>query len=294
MFLNRANIGHANYASTAFAIVLVLSILFNGDPIVSAQHRQVELNHPAAIFSSQEPRQVELNHPAAIVSSQEPRQVELNHPTAIVSSQEPVQSPGRFRCTDGSLVGRGSDCPSDECPVCTNNHLVQCTPETFRHTQENDRIGTFLNCADGKSFPSSHFFGCHEFQPVKKYYTEKVFNNYFPYNPVSSNIPYYVSIFTNKNAYKIGENVEILLKNTGSRPLVFTTANSRLEIRNLGTGQSFLLNMPIPFVLSPEETNTITWNQHDTTEQQVNSGNYVVTVYWGQIYNTATFSVSGK
>jgi hypothetical protein len=78
------------------------------------------------------------------------------------------------------------------------------------------------------------------------------------------------------------------------RPLVFTTANSRLEIRNLGTGQSFLLNMPIPFVLSPEETNTITWNQYDTIEQQVNSGNYVVTVYWGQIYNTATFSVSGK
>jgi hypothetical protein len=278
MFLNHVNIGHANYALTAFAIVLVLSILFNGDPIVSAQHRHVELNHPTAI-----------------VSSQEPRQVELNHPTAIVSSQEPVQSSGRFRCTDGSLVGRGSDCPSDECPVSTNNHLVQCTPETFRHNQENDRIGNFLNCADGEIFPSSHFFGCHEFQPVKKYYTEKVFNNYFQYNPQSSNIPYYVSIFANKNAYKTGENVEILLKNTGSRPLVFTTANSRLEIRNLGTGQSFLLNMPIPFVLSPEQTNTITWNQHDTTEQQqVNSGNYVVTVYWGQIYNTATFSVSGK
>ena len=95
-----------------------------------------------------------------------------------------------------------------------------------------------------ESFPSSHFFGCHEFQPVKEYYTEKVFNNYFQYNPLSSNIPYYVSIFTDKNAYKIGENVEIFLKNTGSKPLVFTSTNSRLEIRNLGTGQSFLLNMP--------------------------------------------------
>jgi hypothetical protein len=69
MFLNRANIGHANYALTAFAIVLVLSILFNGDPIVSAQHRQVELNHPTAIVSAQH-RQVELNHPTAIVSAQ--------------------------------------------------------------------------------------------------------------------------------------------------------------------------------------------------------------------------------
>ena len=46
MIYNRANIGHVNYALTAFAIVLVLSILFNGDPIVSAQHRQVELESP--------------------------------------------------------------------------------------------------------------------------------------------------------------------------------------------------------------------------------------------------------
>ena len=38
MIYNRANIGHVNYALTAFALVLVLSILFNGDPIVSAQH----------------------------------------------------------------------------------------------------------------------------------------------------------------------------------------------------------------------------------------------------------------
>ena len=106
----------------------------------------------------------------------------------------------------------------------------------------------FLHCANKESFPSYHFFGCHEFQPIKEYHTEKVFNNYFQYNPSNSNIPYYVSIFADKNAYKIGENVEIFLKNTGSKPLVFTSRNSRLEIRNLGTGQSFLLNMPVPFV----------------------------------------------
>ena len=51
MIYNRANIGHVNYALTAFAIVLVLSILFNGDPIVSAQHRQVESNHPTVCIS---------------------------------------------------------------------------------------------------------------------------------------------------------------------------------------------------------------------------------------------------
>ena len=154
MIYNRANIGHVNYALTAFAIILVLSILFSGYPIAFAQGpRQVGLNHP--IVSSQEPRQVELNHPIAIVSSQGPRQVGLNHPIAfaqgprqvelnhpIVFAQGPRESSGHFRCTDGSLVGQGSECASDECPVSTSNHLVQCTPQTFRHNQVNDRIGT--------------------------------------------------------------------------------------------------------------------------------------------------------
>jgi len=243
MIYNRANIGHVNYALTAFAIILAFSILFSGYPIAFAQG--------------------------------------------------PRESSGQFRCTDGSLVGQGSECASDECPVSTGNHLVQCIPQTFRHNQVNDRMGHFLHCANKESFTSYHFFGCHDFQPIKEYYTEKVFNN-FQYNPSGSNIPYYVSIFADKNAYKIGENVEIFLKNTGSKPLVFTSTNSRLEIRNLGTGQSFLLNMPVPFVLSPGETNTIRWNQHNTTEQQVNSGNYTITIFWDQINSSAAFSISGK
>ena len=131
--------------------------------------------------------------------------------------------------------------------MSTSNHLVQCTPQTFRHNQVNDGMGRFLHCANKESIASFHFFGCHEFQPIKEYYTEKVFNNYFQYNPSTSNIPY-MSLFTDKNVYKIGENVEIFLKNTGSKPLVFTILDSRLEIRNLGTGESFLLNMPVPFV----------------------------------------------
>ena len=259
MIYNLANIGHVNYALTSFAIILILSILFSGDPIALAQG---------------------------------PRQVELNHPIAF--AQGPRESIGHFRCTDGSLVGQGSECSSDECPVSTSNHLVQCTPQTFRYNQVNDRMGHFLHCASKESFPSYHFFGCHEFQPIKEYHREKVFNNYFQYNPSNSNIPYYVSIFADKNAYKIGENVEIFLKNTGSKPLVFTSTNSRLEIRNLGTGESFLLNMPVPFVLSPGETNTITWNQHNTAEQEVNSGNYAVTIFWDQMNSSAAFSISGK
>ena len=94
-------------------------------------------------------------------------------------------------------------------------------------------MGRFLSVCKMRVLLASHFFGCHEFQPIKEYYTEKVFNNYFQYNPSTSNIPYYVSIFADKNVYKIGENVEIFLKNTGSKPLVFTGPNSRLEIRNL-------------------------------------------------------------
>ena len=161
MSYNRANIGHVNYAFTAFTMILVLSILFSGDPIAFAQGpRHVELNHPIAfaqgprqvgldhpIASAQGPRQVELNHP--IASAQGPRHVELNHPIAF--AQEPRESSGHFRCPDGSLVGQGSECAADECPVSTSNHLVQCTPQTFRHNQVNDRMGHFLHCANNDS-----------------------------------------------------------------------------------------------------------------------------------------------
>jgi hypothetical protein len=93
MIYNLANIGHVNYALTSFAIILILSILFSGDPIALAQG----------------PRQVEHNHPIAF--AQGPRQVELNHPIAF--AQGPRESIGHFRCTDGSLVGQGSECSSD-------------------------------------------------------------------------------------------------------------------------------------------------------------------------------------
>ena len=119
MIYNLANIGHVNYALTGFAIILVLSILFSGDPIAFAQGpRQVELDHPIAF--AQGPRQVELDHPIAF--AQGPRQVELDHPIAF--AQGPRESIGHFRCTDGSIVGQGSECSSDECPVSTSNHLV--------------------------------------------------------------------------------------------------------------------------------------------------------------------------
>ena len=56
MIYNRSNIGNANYTLIAFAIILVLSILFINYPIASAQRpSQSGLNNP--ITFAQGPRQ---------------------------------------------------------------------------------------------------------------------------------------------------------------------------------------------------------------------------------------------
>ena len=87
MIHNLANIGHVNYAVTAFTIILVLSNLFSSNPIAFAQGpRQVGLNHP--IVFAQGPRQVGLNHP--ITFAQGPRQVGLNHPIAFAQGPRQV------------------------------------------------------------------------------------------------------------------------------------------------------------------------------------------------------------
>src|SRR6476659_1415379 len=165
MIYHRANIGHLNCALTASTVILVLSILYSGDPIAFAQG----------------PRQVGLNQPIAF--AQGPRQVGLNQPIAF--AQGPRESSGHFRCTDGSLVGQCSECPSDQCPASTSNHVVQCTPHTFRPNQVNDRMVHFPHCANKENLTSYHFYGCHEFRPIKEHYTQKVLNTYFQYNPSS-------------------------------------------------------------------------------------------------------------
>jgi len=122
-----------NCALTASTVILVLSILYSGDPISFAQG---------------------------------PRQVGFNQPIAF--AQGPRESSDHFRCTDGSLVGQGSECSSDRAPVSASNHVVQCTPHTFRPNQVNDRMGHFPHCANQENHPSYHFYGCHEFQPIKE------------------------------------------------------------------------------------------------------------------------------
>jgi len=291
--------------------------VFSNKPIIAGQinHQtttsnqgsaagQVQFNHP--MVSKEVPAPVQTSHQATtsnqgsaagqvqfshpITSSQGPRQLQFTHP--VTSSQGPVseQGIGHYRCSDGSLVGQASECTYDECPASAGNHLVQCSPEIVRHNQDNDRSGQLQGCAD----TSSHFFRCHEFPTIKRYVTEKVFNKYFQYNTISSSsISPFITITTDKNVYNIGDNVKIFFQNTGSQSLDFTSANSLFVVRNLGTGQSVDLNMDTPFLLSPGEMKTVTWNQLDTAGHPVNPGNYIVTLYWGKTSNSVEFSISG-
>ena len=308
MFPNREDIDHGNVAATMITLGLILSVLSSSQSVVFGQGPlagQVQFSHPifsnkpivigqfshqATTPSNQGPvsGHIQLSHP--ITSGQGPRQLQSSHPITSGQNSVTVQGIGHFRCSDGSLVGQASECTSDECPVFADNHLVRCTPEIVRHNPDNDGSPHFQGCAD----TSSHFFRCHAFPTIKRYYTEKVFNKYFQYNAISSsNIPSYINISTDKNGYNVGDDVKISFQNTRSQSLDLTSANSLLVVRNLGTGQSVDLNMATPFSLSPGETNTVTWNQHDAAGHQVNPGNYIVTLYWEKTSNSVEFSISG-
>lgn len=292
MFPNRVNIGHGNVVATIITLGLILSILSSSQSIVFGQGPlagQVQFNHP--VFSNKPIITGQINHQATTSNQGSAAgQVQFSHP--ITSSQGPVseQGIGHYRCSDGSLVGQASECTYDECPASAGNHLVQCTPEIVRHNQDNDRSGQLQGCAD----TSSHFFRCHEFPTIQRYVTEKVFNKYFQYNTISSSsISPFITITTDKNVYNVGDNVKIFFQNKGSQSLDFTSTNSLLVVRNLGTGQSVDLNMDTPFSLSPGEMKTVTWNQLDTGGHSVNPGNYIVTLYWGKTANSVEFSISG-
>jgi hypothetical protein len=101
-----------------------------------------------------------------------------------------------------------------------------------------------------------------------------------------------VILSTDKDSYDPGENVNLTITNMGTRPLHFSSADSKVEIKNLKTNetlipQTLLLSRTIP----SGESISISWNQDNFTGEKVNSGQYLAEVQIGTTSSNTTFSI---
>lgn len=96
-------------------------------------------------------------------------------------------------------------------------------------------------------------------------------------------IPHYIQaqsnsilqIATNKNTYKLGETVDITIKNSGRQPLEFSDSILGLTIQNTKTDQKAgLFGSQVMCELKPDESKTVQWNQKDEEGNQVQAGTY--------------------
>ena len=101
-----------------------------------------------------------------------------------------------------------------------------------------------------------------------------------------------VTLSTDKDSYNPAENVNLTITNMGTRPLHFSSADSKVEIKNLKTNetlipQTLLLSRTIPSGGSI----SISWNQDNFTGEKVKSGQYLAEVQIGTTSSNTTFSI---
>ena len=178
-----------------------------------------------------------------------------------------ISDEGQFRCTNGSQVGRSSECPSsDSCPSSSEgNSLTQCiTIEHASPTKEKRN--------SDKTSENSHKFRIHDAH-------------------IQTSEKHSISVFTDKNTYDKGEVVTIIVKNNGAQSVTFSDS-SDISITNLETDHSFP-NSAIPdkFTVDSGASKRFSWNQEDDSEAQVKSGKYRFAISIGSLDTTDTFTI---
>ena len=178
-----------------------------------------------------------------------------------------ISDEGQFRCTNGSQVGRSSECPSsDSCPSSSEgNSLTQCiTVERTSPTEEKRN--------SDKTSENSHKFRIHDAD-------------------IQTSEKHSISIFTDKHTYDKGEDVTIIVKNNGAQSVTFSDS-SDISITNLETDHSFpILAIPDKFTINSGASKRFSWNQEDDNEDQVKSSRYRVTISIGSLDTTDTFTI---
>lgn len=103
-----------------------------------------------------------------------------------------------------------------------------------------------------------------------------------------------IDLSTDKDSYKKGEGISIILSNNGNHSLVFSKASSdNIEIRNLAANATYHPTATFGTgILQPGANKTFFWNQQGENNNQVNSGHYTVTVSKGAFKVNTTFTIT--
>ena len=100
-------------------------------------------------------------------------------------------------------------------------------------------------------------------------------------------------ITTNEARYRIGEPVTITVKNIGDETLTFPDSALSLKFQNTATGQMYgVATAKVITELGPGASKILTWNQHDSSGNNVPAGDYTATVQ--TILSSSSQSVSAQ
>jgi len=174
---------------------------------------------------------------------------------------------GQFRCTNGSQVSRSSECPSsDSCPSSSaGSSLTQCITNERTSQTDEERNGD-------KTSEDNHKSRSHD-------------------SDIQSSEKHSISIFTDKHTYNKGEDVTIIVKNSGAQSVTFSDS-SDISITNLETDHRLpISSTPEKFTLDSGASKRFNWNQEDDSGDQVNSGKYRVTISIGSLDARDSFTI---
>ena len=178
-----------------------------------------------------------------------------------------ISDEGQFRCTNGSQVGRSSECPSsDSCPSSSEgNSVTQCITSERTSQREEERNSD-------KTSENNHKFRIHD-------------------SDIQASEKHSISIFTDKHTYNKGEDVTIVVKNNDAQSVTFSDL-SDISITNLETDHSVpISSIPDKFTLDSGASKRFSWNQEDERGDQVNSGKYRVTISIRSLDDRDTFTI---
>src|ERR1041385_7054566 len=84
-----------------------------------------------------------------------------------------------------------------------------------------------------------------------------------------------ISLSTDKQFYKEGELINFTITNLGIRPVHFSVVNSKIEIKNTKTNETFIPSTVLVNSIIPSGgSKVIQWNQKGFNEEQAQSGRY--------------------
>jgi hypothetical protein len=163
---------------------------------------------------------------------------------------------GQVRCTGGNLVSSPSQCPSsDQCPPPSGpGSVVQCSRKEASETNRAQQESESITPTSNES------------------------NSVF--------------IFTDKQTYEKGQIVKITVQNNSTEPFRIDNPKA-VVIKNLQFGEKYSPStLSKSKILPPGSSIEFEWNQHDSDDKQVSSGNYSSSVSVRSLRANTSFAIS--